>query len=175
VSCDKWLRMGFGLVPLQIVTTSQLQVTLNTIANSHTHYNSLLHGVLSVCSVFTSCLVVASHVVAPSASKFTSLLAGDCLTTNSMLLHNGIQQWEPLRLPCLYQGRLSAMTWLRLVHQHADLSRLLTDFSRFRLVCVSILQIQPLHGPTENTASHNSSTVAWCHCRCRCDMFLCCV
>jgi hypothetical protein len=154
VSCYKWLRMGFGLVigliePLQIVTTSQLQVTL-TLSLIHTHYKSLLHGVLSVCGVFTGCLVTASHVVAPSASVFTSLLAGDCLTTNSMLLHNGIKHRERLRLPCLHQGRQSAMTsdldwsvWMQ------TLSRLSTDFSRLRLACVSILQIYPLHGSTE--------------------------
>jgi ABC-type maltose transport system permease subunit len=31
--------------------------------------------------------------------------------------------------------------------------------------CVPILQVQPLHGPTENTATCSSFTVAWCHCQ----------
>jgi hypothetical protein len=40
----------------------------------------------SVCSIFTGCrLVTASNAVASSAFVFTFLLAGDCLTTNSLL------------------------------------------------------------------------------------------
>jgi hypothetical protein len=57
--------------------------------------------------VFTGSLVTASNDVASSPSMFTSLLAGDCLTTNSALLRNDLKQCGFLRLPGLYQVRLS--------------------------------------------------------------------
>jgi hypothetical protein len=42
--------------------------------------------VFSVCCIFTNrCGVTASNAVDPSNSLFTSLLAGDCLTTHSLL------------------------------------------------------------------------------------------
>jgi hypothetical protein len=47
---------------------------------------------------------MASIDIVSSASMFTSLLAGDCLTTNSVSLCNDLQQWGLL---CLHQGQLS--------------------------------------------------------------------
>jgi hypothetical protein len=41
----------------------------------------------------TSCVVMASKAAYPSASVITSLLAVKCLTTNSVLIHNDLQQW----------------------------------------------------------------------------------
>jgi hypothetical protein len=78
----EWLSTGFGLVigfteNLQIVTRSNY----SAIANSH------IVQFLSVGCIFTGCrLVTASNAVASSASVFTFLLAGDCLTTDFYLL-----------------------------------------------------------------------------------------
>jgi hypothetical protein len=48
---------------------------------SAVHYNT--YEYFSVCWIFTGCrLVTASSAVDSSASEFTSLLAGDCLTIN---------------------------------------------------------------------------------------------
>jgi hypothetical protein len=41
---------------------------------------------------------------------FTSLLAGECLTTNSGLLRKDFQQWGLLRFPRLHQGRPCELT-----------------------------------------------------------------
>jgi hypothetical protein len=51
---------------------------------THSAVNYSTHKVFSVCCIVTGCrLVTASNVVASSASVFTSLLAYDCLITNS--------------------------------------------------------------------------------------------
>jgi hypothetical protein len=71
--------MGVGLITgfnehLQIVSTSR------TIANSHTQQFTTAHTKSSQSAV--SSPVMVSNAVDPSTSMFTSLLAGDCLTTN---------------------------------------------------------------------------------------------
>jgi ABC-type transport system involved in cytochrome c biogenesis permease component len=84
---------------------------VTTDSQIHTFYSSLHHA-LSLLSlpVFTGCLITASKAVVSSYSVFTSLLAGDYLTTNGALLRNVLQPWGLLCLPRLHQGRLSATT-----------------------------------------------------------------
>jgi hypothetical protein len=72
--------------------------------------------------------------VASLASVFTSLLAGYCLTTKSVLLRNGLQQWVLLRLPRRHQGRLSHNCLiLRLISLPAD--SLYTRLTWVRVLC----------------------------------------
>jgi hypothetical protein len=59
-----------------------------------------------------------------STSMLTFLLASNCLTTNSALLHNDLQQWGLLHLPRLHQGRMSAAT------SNGSVSQLLTADSQ---------------------------------------------
>jgi hypothetical protein len=79
-----WLQTGFGLVigfieHSQILTTSDY----SAIVNSHILQLNAARTVFSVCCIFNGCrLVTVSNAVASSASVFTSLLAGDCLTIN---------------------------------------------------------------------------------------------
>jgi hypothetical protein len=76
--------MGFGLLigfieHLQIVTTSNY----SDITNSHTLQFTTAHTKSSVCCIFTGCrLVTVSNAVDLSSPVLTSLLAGDCLTTD---------------------------------------------------------------------------------------------
>jgi hypothetical protein len=65
-----------------------------------------------------------------------SLLADNCLTTNSALLCNDLQQWGLYRLPRLHQGWLSAMTSGMSVSQllTADSQPLKTQTDWLRLV-----------------------------------------
>jgi hypothetical protein len=84
--------MGFGLVIgfneyLPILTTSNH----SAVANSHTLHFTVALTVFSVGHVFPGFLETIFYDVVSSASVFTSLLAGDCLATNSALLHNGLQ------------------------------------------------------------------------------------
>jgi hypothetical protein len=79
--------MGFRFVIgfiqyFHIATTSNY----NAIANVHTAVHYSTHWVFSVCYICTGCrLITASKNVASSASVFTPLLAGDCLTINLFL------------------------------------------------------------------------------------------
>jgi hypothetical protein len=82
---------------LQIVTASNYSV----IAYSHTLQFTTAR---TKSAAFAGCLVTASKAVDSSASMFTSLMAGDCLTTNLALLRNGVQQWGLLSLLRLRQG-----------------------------------------------------------------------
>jgi hypothetical protein len=75
------LVIGF-IELLQNVTT----INYSANANSHSAVHYSMYEIFSVCCIFTGCpLVTASNAVASSASVFTSLLAGNCLTTYSML------------------------------------------------------------------------------------------
>jgi hypothetical protein len=85
------------------VTTSNS----STIANSHNLQFTTARIKSFQSAAFIVSLVMASNDVASSVSVFTSLLTADCLTTNSKLLRNDLQQWGLLRLPRVHQGRLS--------------------------------------------------------------------
>jgi hypothetical protein len=73
--------MGFGLIIefielLQLVTASNP----NALTNSHTQLFTMAHA---ASSVFTSCCLVMDPInIDCSASVFTFLPAGDCLTAN---------------------------------------------------------------------------------------------
>jgi hypothetical protein len=80
--------MGFGLAIgfldlLEDITTNNYSAH----ANSHTsalHYSTYV--AFSACSIFIGCrLATASNAVASSTSVLTSLLAGYCLATHSLL------------------------------------------------------------------------------------------
>jgi hypothetical protein len=138
-----------------------------------------MQKILSVCCFFIGCLVTASNAADSSASVCTSLLAGDFLTTNSVLLLNVLHQWGILHFPRLHQKWPSATT------SDGSASQLITAdslLSQDWLACVSILQISLRTDPpehtfffavailhshaatgacgTENTASDSSSTIA---------------
>jgi hypothetical protein len=86
----------------------QLQVTI-ALSLIQTLCSSLLH-ILSFLSLLCLQRLLPGNGFqfrSSSASDFTSILAGGCLTTNSMVLSNGLQQWG---LPRLHQGRPSATT-----------------------------------------------------------------
>jgi hypothetical protein len=73
--------------PLKIVTT----INSSTIAKSHNLQFTIARTKSSQSGVFIgSRLVMATKDVDFSTSIFTSLLAGDCLTTNSALLRNDL-------------------------------------------------------------------------------------
>jgi hypothetical protein len=63
---------------LQIVTANNY----SALANSYTLQFTTAGTKSSQSAVYTSRLVTASNAVDLSTSVFTSLLAGDCLTTN---------------------------------------------------------------------------------------------
>jgi hypothetical protein len=85
----EWLQTWSGLVigctehfNTHLVTT----IYYSANANSHTAVHYSKYEVFLVGSVFTGCcLVTASNAADSSASVFTSLLAGDCLTTHALL------------------------------------------------------------------------------------------
>jgi hypothetical protein len=91
---DEWLYTGFGLVIgftelLQNLTASNYSAN----NNSHNLHFTTARMKSSQSAIFTGCrLVMASNAVAPTASVFTSLLAGDCLTTHSLFQLPG---WRP--------------------------------------------------------------------------------
>jgi hypothetical protein len=79
--------MEFGFIDhLQIVTTSNY----SAISNSHTLQFTTACTMSSQSAVFSTCcrLVTASNAVVTSASAFTFLLSGDCLT-------NWLLGWRP--------------------------------------------------------------------------------
>jgi hypothetical protein len=107
----EWLQTGFGLVIrfiglLQIVTTSN-----DTVSLIHTLYISLQH-LLSLLSLLRLHLSSGNDFPCRSFFSFNvpwfwSSLAVTISQQDSALLHNGLQLWEPLFLPCPHQGWLS--------------------------------------------------------------------
>jgi hypothetical protein len=147
--------MGWGLV-IDFIELLKL-ITIRTIVLSliHTLCNSLQH-ILNLLSLL--CLQGllpgnSPNTVDPSVSVLPGsrpCRLASVSQLDSALLCNDLQQWGLLHLPHLCKGQLSQTACLR-----AQL-RLTLDWLSY----VSIAQIWPLYGPTENTASHSSSIVA---------------
>jgi hypothetical protein len=102
----------------QLVTTSNC----STIANSH--FSVRYTKVFSACCIFIGChLVMASSAITSSASTFMSLLAGNRLTTQSLL------QLSP-RLACIshkLHTLLTAISRLACSCSYSSLCSLRTD------------------------------------------------
>jgi hypothetical protein len=132
-----------------------------------------MYYIFSVCYVFTSCLVMASNATDPSGSMFMA----SCLHWVSP----HCSSWAELTDFQLPNSRLDSdstpLTDLNSV------GRVISPRSGPNRKCHSSVDVGgvvshvPLPGarPLGNTTSHCSPTVAQNHCRCRRNMFLCCV
>jgi hypothetical protein len=115
---------------LEILSTSNY----SAIANSHALQFNRARTNFSVCYVLTGCLITTSQAVAPSASMLTSLLTGDCFTTNLTLLamsyNNGGPSDSHASIRGVFLTTASNSDWSVCLR---NLSRLLSGLTGFNL------------------------------------------
>jgi hypothetical protein len=129
------LVIGFNELLQNIVTNNY---TANT--NSHTlQFTTSFNKAFSVCCIFTSCcLVMASNTIASSASVFTSLLAGDFLTSNS---YSSNCRLKTLNCSCCWLYNLS----MDRIENTSPNSFFIVASCSYRMNCVENSTSQLLH------------------------------